>query len=239
MLNGNSGATYGGQGGAMGTYLNAKAGETYDLVAAPYPVLNKGDKCNIVKQPDQNKDAQGAAITSKCKNVELAAKFLNFGYTEAGRKLYNYGIEGVSYTMDNGIAKYTDIITNNKNGVSMAAMLNTYTRAATYGGPFVQEYNYLEQYAQCPQQKEALKIWMDQDGESCKVPALYFTEEEQYDISQKLTAVQTYSQEMFYRFLSGAESLDNFDKYVSEMKKMGADQILKAYQSAYERYLER
>ena len=239
MLTGNSGATFGGQGGAMGTYLNAKEGEKFDLIAAPYPVLKKGEKCNIVKQADENKESQGAAITSKCKNVELAAKYLNFGYTEAGRKLYNYGIEGVSYTMDNGIAKYTDIITNNKNGVSMAAMLNTYTRSATYGGPFVSEYNYLYQYAQRPQQKAALEIWMDQDGESQRVPALYFTEEEQYDLSQKLSAVETYSQEMFYRFLSGAEPLENFDKYIAEMKRIGADDVLDAYQSAYERYLER
>ena len=59
------------------------------------------------------------------------------------------------------------------------------------------------------------------------------------DLSQKLSAVETYSQEMFYRFLSGAEPLENFDKYIAEMKRIGADDVLDAYQSAYERYLER
>ena len=33
----------------------------------------------------------------KCKNVELAARYLVYGFTEEGHNVYNFGVEGESY----------------------------------------------------------------------------------------------------------------------------------------------
>lgn len=235
-----TGATYGGQGQTMGGLINGNHRDaSFDLVAAPYPVLKKGEKCNIAKKNTQAATQMGAAITTSCKNVELAAKWLNFGYTQAGAYAYAFGVEGESFTIENGYPTFTDFIMHNPDGASVKSMLDRYTRSATASGPFIKDYRYLEQYAQLPQQKECLVVWSDQDGESHELPPLFFDKSEQSVVSEKTNAVKTYQEEMLYRFLNETESIDNFDSYIENMKKNGADDILAAYQSAYKRYLGR
>ena len=181
----------------------------------------------------------GAAITTACKDVELAAKWLNYGYTQKGAYTYAFGIEGESYNIIEGYPTYTDLVMKNPDGATVKSMLDRYTRSATTSGPFIKDYRYLEQYAQYPQQKTALKIWSDYDGEGHELPPLFFDASEQAVISEKVNTVKTYQEEMLYKFISGEEPLSNFDKYIENMKGNGAQDILDAYQSAYDRYTKR
>ena len=68
-------------------------------------------------------------------------KILDYGYSEAGHNLFNFGIEGVSYEMKDGRAEYTDVVTNNPDGWPFAQSLAKYIRA-NYNGPFIQDLNY-------------------------------------------------------------------------------------------------
>lgn len=240
FLSGKTGAQFGSQGSTMGTYLNmAHDDKKFDVVAAPYPVMNKGEKCNVAKKNAQSSTQMGAAITTACKDVELAAKWLNYGYTQKGAYTYAFGIEGESYNIIDGYPTYTDLVMKNPDGATVKSMLDRYTRSATTSGPFIKDYRYLEQYAQYPQQKTALKIWSDYDGEGHELPPLFFDASEQAVISEKVNTVKTYQEEMLYKFISGEEPLSNFDKYIENMKGNGAQDILDAYQSAYDRYTKR
>ena len=113
----------------------------YTLVATPTPTTEKGATPEYGYVENQFPDV-AAAITSSCKNVELAAKFLDYGYSEAGHNLFNFGIEGVSYEMKDGKAEYTDVVTNNPDGWPLAQSLAKYIRA-NYNGPFIQDLNHL------------------------------------------------------------------------------------------------
>lgn len=156
MTSGKSGASIGAAGSGMGKWIGAVQGKdpNYNLVAAPYPVLNKGDKPKF----GQKSFAFGSepsgmiAITGTSKNVELAARFLDYGYSEEGHNFFNFGTEGVSYKMDNGYPKYTDLIMNNPEKLSLAQAMGLYIRGNT-SGPFVQDTRYLEQYYTMKQQK--------------------------------------------------------------------------------------
>ena len=240
FLSGKTGAQFGSQGSTMGTYLNmAHDDKKFDVVAAPYPVMNKGEKCNVAKKNAQSSTQMGAAITTACKDVELAAKWLNYGYTQKGAYTYAFGIEGESYNIIDGYPTYTDLVMKNPDGATVKSMLDRYTRSATTSGPFIKDYRYLEQYAQYPQQRAALKIWSDYDGDGHELPPLFFDASEQAVISEKVNTVKTYQEEMLYKFISGEEPLSNFDKYIENMKGNGAQDILDAYQSAYDRYTKR
>ena len=46
--------------------------------------------------------ASAAAITTSCKNIEAAARLLDYAYGEEGHLLANFGIEGVTYEMIDG-----------------------------------------------------------------------------------------------------------------------------------------
>ncbi len=46
-------------------------------------------------------------------NVELAMKMLEYAYSEEGHMFFNFGTEGVSYTMEDGYPKFIDLLMKN------------------------------------------------------------------------------------------------------------------------------
>ncbi|MFK7695237.1 ABC transporter substrate-binding protein [Paenibacillus sp. HJGM_3] len=67
-------------------------------------------------------------------------------------------------------------------------------------------------------------------------PDVYFTNEEQKRLNVIKTDIKTYVDQMEAKFIVGQESLDKWDSYVSTIKKMGLDEMLKINQDAYDRW---
>jgi putative aldouronate transport system substrate-binding protein len=234
-----TGAIVGNTGGAIGKYLpliKAKDPKA-DLVAAPYPTLKKGDTPKF-GQFDTPYSGRQYAITQSSKNAELAARYLDYGYSKEGQMLYNFGVEGVSYKMENGYPKYTDLIMNNPDKLPMAVILPMHTRSS-YDGPMVQRKEYIEQYAGLPQQQEAIKIWMKTDAEKNTFPRVTLTPEESAESAKIVNDLNTYNSEMFMKFIMGVEPIENYDKYVAQLKKLGVDKYIQIQQAAYDRYMKR
>lgn len=236
LMSGKTAAVFGSLGGGIGKWLSAANG-SFDLVGVKYPVLNKGER---PKFNGSQKIVPGTftAITTSCKNPEEAVKLLSYGYTKEGSMLYNFGIEGESYTMENNYPKYTDKITKNSEGQPMSNMLAIYTQSYSEG-PFIQDERYMEQYASLPQQQNAWDNWSVCDEQTRNEPYLYYEEAENADLVKKTSAVDTYVNEMICKFIIGAVPMDNYDQFVSELKNRGIEDILKAKQSSYEKYLKR
>lgn len=72
------------------------------------------------------------------------------------------------------------------------------------------------------------------DGEY--VPALKFTSEKTKSINEIRTNLKTYVEESAARFITGDLSLEkDWDKYVSELEKIGLSKFLEVSQAAYDR----
>ena len=237
ILNGKAGVTFGAGGGGMGTYLNEKSGTSFDLAAAPYPSYKKGEPAKFGSK-ELKYGISAVAITTSCKNPALAARFLDYGYSEEGHMTYNFGKEGSSYKMVDGYPTYDTNITANPDGKSMSQML-AHNCMAGGTGPFVQDRRYIEQYYAKPQQQDALVQWSSCKMEDYKVPQIIMTTDEQDDYSAIMGEVNTYVSEMTNKFITGKESLSKFDEFVAEIKKMGINDALAIKQEAYERYLNR
>ena len=54
-------------------------------------------------------------------------------------------------------------------------------------------------------------------------------------ISRKLIDINTYQEEMYTKFILGEEPLDNWGKFVDQIKGMGIDEVLTVYQAQYDR----
>ncbi len=239
ILNGETGATFSFAGSGLGKWqqaLNAKNSGA-ELAPAPHITLNKGETAQF-GQKNFMATTYGAAITSSCKNVDLAMRFLDYGYSEKGRMLYNFGIEGESYNMVDNYPTYTDVIMKNPEGLSMGAAMGKYIRG-NQTGPFIQAKEYLEQYYSLPQQKDALEVWSKSEAEKTNVPYINFTANESEEIASILNNVKTYVDEKTLRYIMGLENLDGFDGYIADIKNFGMDKVLDIYQAAYERYLAR
>ena len=205
----------------------------YTLVATPTPTTEKGATPEYGYVENQFPDV-AAAITSSCKNVELAAKFLDYGYSEAGHNLFNFGIEGVSYEMKDGKAEYTDVA-NNPDGWPLAQSLAKYIRA-NYNGPFIQDLNYLEQYLQLPTVKECPSVWAVPDARKHTVPNITPTQDESKELATITNELGTYVAEMSLKFIFGTESFDNWDNYIETLNGMKLDRALEIENAALERY---
>lgn len=237
MLTGKSGAGIGFAGGSIGGWLKAAKEEGYDLVAAPYPTLKKGDKPEF-GQKDPKVKGLGAAISKACKNVELAVRLLDFGYSPAGEMLNNFGTEGVSYKMENGYPKYTDVIMKNPDKLSISQALGKYARSS-YSGVFVQRKEYIEQFYELKQQQDALRIWSDTNMAKHMLPNITPSQAEADELAKIDNDINTYVSEMRTKFIMGLEPLSNYDKYLEQLKKMNIDKAIKIRQDALERYNKR
>lgn len=239
MTNGTSGMTVGPQGGVMGNLLSSveKDDPTYNLTAVGSLVANAGD----VAYSGQFENAWRGdllAVTTQCDSdkVEAAMKFLNYGYTEAGHMLLNFGIEGESYEMVDGYPTYTELITKNPDGLTMQQALSQYTRS-WLAGPMVQDRRYMEQYAQRPQQKAALETWSNTHASDYMLPILTIAADEQAEYNKLWTDISTYIYEMRTKYISGEASLENFEtEYLGQLEKMGIDRVIEIMQNALDSY---
>lgn len=241
MINGDSIVATGATGGGLGTWTTSgvKNNPEYELIAAPYPVLEKGNRPKYGHRINEiTLNFATASITTQCDDVKAAAKVLDYGYGEEGRLLFNFGIEGESYEMVDGYPTYTEVVTNNPEGKAMSDMIGYY--ACPEGRrPAIRDVRYMEQFAALPQQKESIELWGETDAAKHLLPPVTLLSEESSEISGIKTAIETYQDASVLKFITGVESLDNFDDYVETLKRMGIEKCVEAYQRAYDRYQQR
>ena len=243
MLNGNTGFVTASIGSGMGAWLAAMEGkdDKFDLTAVPYVSFDGDDKPNMVRVPTKINQWSTTAISAKCKYPELAAKFLDYCYSEKGHMLCNFGIEGESYVMEDGYPKFTDKILNNPDGLSVSQALGYYAAAA--GGSvaaYMSDSRYLEQYYQRPQQKEVPGIWtsqVDDNYRAMELPPLYYGAEESDEYADVVANLNKYRQEGTAAFVAGSRPMSEYESFVDGYRSLGLDRALVIMQSAYERYL--
>ena len=237
ILNSQTGATVTYGSGGIGKYMRAAAANNdteFNLVPAPFPVLNKGEVSKFGSKESRFNAMNNAFITTACNNIELAMRFWDYGYSEDGHMLLNFGIEGESYTMVDGYPTYTELITNNPDGLDFGKALGRY--ALTASGPFVQDVRYIEQAYSLPQQKQALTVWAATDDDTYNLPRLTFTVEESQAINKAMNNINTLTDEMVLKFIMGIEPLEKYDTFVSQLKSFGIESVLETYNAALARY---
>ena len=237
ITNGSAGASFGWAGSNMGTWIASgqSTDPNYNLVPTPYPTLKEGETPKFGRRENNYPGAGSVVITTSCENVELAARFLDYGYSEEGHMMFNFGIEGESYNMVDGKPVYTDMILHNEDGLSITATLGGYTRANT-SGPFVQDKEYITQYYSYPAQAATLDLWSATDAKNYVLPPITPTVDESKEPAQIMNEIATYRDEMTLKFILGTESFDNWDTYVSTIESMGLDRALEIENAALDRY---
>ncbi|MDI7276750.1 MAG: ABC transporter substrate-binding protein, partial [Anaerolineae bacterium] len=222
-------------GSGIGKYMGLVT-ENFHLIPAPYPVLKPGDKPEL-GQMDFAYAGIGAAITTACKKLPEAAKWLDFGYSPEGHMLFNFGVEGVSYTMVNGYPTYTDEVMKNPDGLPLGQAMARHFRSS-FNGPFVQDKRYMEQYSALPEQKESLRVWSEPSNEK-RMPPVTPTQEESSRYAAIMNDVTTRFEEMMVKVITGQEPADSWDAVVQQFRQMGLDEAVKIQQAALDRYSKR
>ncbi len=229
--------------GGMGTWSNMMADTGFDLQAMPWPKLNANSPAYATSS-DYNKvvTGPGVAITTACasdpKKLEAAIKFRDYFYSEEGILDSNFGVEGESYTMIDGEPVFTDAVLANDKGLTTTQALSQFVLSAS-NDAMVKTAKYFKQVTLAlDNQKASQAVWNRCDI-SLLLPNVAQTAEESAFIAERMNEISTYTGEMMMKYILGQESLDSFDTFVSNIEKLGIQDVIECKQAAYDRYMAR
>jgi putative aldouronate transport system substrate-binding protein len=239
MMNGQSGVTVGALSGGIGNFVRTMEGKgEFSVAGISSLVANKGDKA-MAGYYEFPVTGLFATISPSCENKELAAQFLNYSYTEEGRMLNNFGVEGESYTLVDNKPVFTEKITNNPEGLTMQLALAPYARSWSSGW-FVQDVEYLKQYAALPQQQAALSAWSNHNGSSYVIPPVSISIEDASEYSSIMSDINTYVDEMTTKYIMGVEPLSNFETdYMETLNNLNINRAVEILQAALDEFNSR
>lgn len=233
-VNEQAGVWYGRAASVLGTLEAAMSSINPEFSIIGVPWLAKENGAAGYAMPPKYIDSVtniGIAITSSCKYPDIAAKWCNYAYGNDGHLLFNFGIEGESYTMEDGIPTYTDMIVKNPNGLSMQESLSRYAIPGNYA--MEQSKYYFDQFM-TGSQKNAIDIWK-QGNTDRTIPTLKYNQEE-LEISNNLkNEIDTYVAEMQSKIIVGKEPMSSYDSFIEKIKSMGVDRVTETIQKAYDR----
>ena len=237
-VNNEVGAMYIGSGTFRNILADAESsGNGAKWVGVEHPVAKAGDPVTFHQTRQSRHTNAGCMISKDCTEEELivALQFLNYGYSEEGFMYYNYGDEGVSYTLDaNGNPQWTDLITKSEVGANTAY---AYYSGMASSGPSLQAGGLVRLLNQGAA-GEAIDAWIANTvTRKHLVPAVSMTTDENLAYTDKWAAIGTYVSENVNAFILGDKSFDEWNDYVSTLEKMGLEDCRKIQQAAYDRWL--
>lgn len=237
-INNEVGVTFGAM--SLGTNLRKDAAAENtgaDWVGIEMPRTAAGAPTSMIKCSPSKLSNYYTVVTTGCDEEELitALKFLNYGYTEEGMLYWNFGEEGLSYTLDSdGTPQWTELITEDPAGLAAATLRYAFVGA----GPSVQLAQ-LVKSRNDPVIAAAVDKWIaNTEAPSHYLPSLSLTEEESEIYAEKWTAISTYVSEEAMKFWTGDSDLAEYDAFVEQMNKLGAQEVLDIMQAAYDRFME-
>ena len=204
-------------------------------MAALYtPVLHEGDTREFGQVTAPGSAGGSVSISSQCKNIEAACRFLDYFWTEEGGKFASLGTEGVSYETVDGHPQFTKLVAENPDGLSFAAARNLFSRVT-----WPHLHNDMDVYDTNETLREMVEVWSDTNMLAHLYPAITPTVEESDAITSTYTTIDTYCKEMIVKFIIGMEPMDRYDAFVDQLKALGIEEVLTVRQAMYDRFLAR
>ena len=87
---------------------------------------------------------------------------------------------------------------------------------------------------------ERAALWNSNVDNSCQFPSgVTLSSEENEIYSELYPEIQSYVKEMTVKFIMNLEPMENYDEFINNLHGLGIDDVIAAYQSAYDRYMAR
>lgn len=218
----------------------------YELLPIETPKLNVEDELHFswTDTHSQIKGRDTWAISTACEDPEGIMMVVNYLFSEEGELLFNYGDEGGSFEYDeNGNPQYTELVTNNPDGLSYMDACFIYVSAAasnhmpgildlkaTYYYFDDAEWHVLETFTTC-----------DADGTYNMPKGVALNAEESEEYAVLYSDISTYASTEIMKFVMGQSELteESFQTVQDTIVEMGGERMEELYQAAYQRYLEK
>ena len=217
--------------------FDASSDPGFDLSAITDATKEPGETLHFGDLPDSRAEESGTSISVNCEKPDLAACWLDYFYGEEGALLANYGVEGVSYEIVDGMPTYTDVITNSETGFdsSLIQFAYLFNQGAYYKDARRLFCIFSDMVLGC------YDVWesnLDQDR--WEMPAsVSLTVDETSEFAALYSDIYTLCSEYLNRFIIGDLALSEYNGFKESLQQMGIDRCVELYQAAYERYESR
>ncbi|RED64759.1 extracellular solute-binding protein [Cohnella lupini] len=176
-------------------------------------------------------------ISSTNKHPEATMRWIDYFYGEEGTRMLYLGLEGQTYQKDaSGNYDFIpEIVSNIPEGSSFDQVVSKYVPYAGGSLPTL----LLEKYFKGGETEPAAKAAAEKLGPSLPeelwAPFSFTSEESKEKLSLEAD-IYGYVSQRTAEFVQGKASLDEFDKYVEWLEKMGLNDLQSIYETAYSRY---
>ncbi|WP_368188502.1 extracellular solute-binding protein [Aestuariibius sp. HNIBRBA575] len=174
---------------------------------------------------------EGWAISYTNENPVETIKYMDFWWSEEGRRLANFGIEGEQYTLVDGAPVFTEEFLAQDGAVN--AKLNNIGAQVRRG--FWQDYNYEIQWSN-EHALRGIALYDQGDYLIDQFLGVAFNEAEQDVYDDHWISIRTYMLERQQAWILGTGNVeDEWDDYLAQLDRLGMTEVLAAMQSAYDR----
>jgi putative aldouronate transport system substrate-binding protein len=202
-------------------------------------VLNAGDKIastTAVTLVDSN----GYGISTQCDQLEIAMRYLDWFYGEEGALCASYGIEDVTYYLDeNGDPQWTDFVMNGTDEYTTNQIIYSYCVQSDVGNIDIHRMD----WRKTDEQRAISDFWnqdVDYDAGESMSRYITMTADESVAYTAIVSDLSTYISEQVPKFVYGELNLEgDFDNFIATLKEMGIEDAAAIKQDVYDRYQAR
>ncbi len=208
--------------------------EDFYLDTVAPAVLNAGDASQYGM--DIPVCSRSVTLSTKCRNPELALRYIDLFFDPEISEINFYGKEGESFTKnENGEYEFTDVIRHDPNGVAASDKIAEYTlKAGEYFGFYNWAYAVPLVKTDNPDDPDlnALQGTWKVNVDLCMPTNMTMTPEETAEYYSYFTDIQTMAAEYTVKAIMGEEDIEQFDTFVASMKNVGLDRCVGIQQNA-------
>lgn len=240
VINSQTGAWFYGLGAGMGAFIAAFDDDESIISGIKFPVVEEGDTPKYTLLDNYPFVGLGTAISTNCENVDAALEWLDYHFSDEGIMLMNWGVQGVSYDIDeNGDPYFLDSVLNDPDGLSVDVALGKYAMVSQLDAIVKDHRVEAIRMWTYDSQRAASEQFNDADFSYRYPPTATMTAEEATEYANIMSDITTYRDESIVRFIVGSEPLDNFDDFVQTIEGMNIARAIEIKQAAYDRLQSR
>lgn len=173
----------------------------------------------------------GWAISYSNEHPVETIKYFDFWFSEQGRILSNFGVEGLTYDMVDGKPTFKEEVLKNSKPVN--AQLWEIGAGVPRG--YWQTYEYEKPWTS-PMALEGIAMYEKADLLKPEFTGVSMNPEERAIYDKYWPSILTYMTEMQQTWVLGAKDVNaGWEEYQARLKQLGFDQVIEVMQSAYDR----
>ena len=203
-----------------------KENPEYTLAAMTPPKADTPTATNMVNK--FNVDTKGYMIcnTGNKKRMENAVRVVDWMYSDEAAEILAWGKEGVSYEVKDGEKQFIRPAEGDIEGEYGIFSYGTYLRVDPKAARAIAS----------DEQQAAVDIALENTID--KYNPMYWlslTDEEKAEKDTLNDSIRTFAEENLSKFLLGSKPLSDWDSFVTELNKLGVEDMLAIYDAAYKR----